>query len=248
MEKIVLPEPPKAPTAPWTRTYNTYTSRYVYSGLNIKTLKEYKAKIKLYEEAYKEYDRRRSEIVKMVASFLRESGFPDTRRVKVTSRAKYPKYQSERIEQVLLSFLPYESRVSLSTVSEEESLRTDDKEKEKKLESINKIAYRDKAVNFCISHGKKYGEDFTAETAIGLAEDIAFDLEVEKRRKDLKISNTFIDFNGNNCGDSWISGDYAPCAGWDGESRRCDCGNRRVGWEKVDGFNFEDPHIYAEAW
>lgn len=32
----------------------------------------------------------------------------------------------------------------------------------------------------------------------------------------------FIGFSGNNCDD--------PCAGWDGESRRCECGNRRVSW------------------
>ena len=30
-----------------------------------------------------------------------------------------------------------------------------------------------------------------------------------------------IDFSGQNCDD---------CGGWDGESRRCDCGNRRVYW------------------
>lgn len=37
----------------------------------------------------------------------------------------------------------------------------------------------------------------------------------------------FIEFNGMNCND-W-SGE--KCLGWDGESRRCDCGNRRVSWE-----------------
>lgn len=46
----------------------------------------------------------------------------------------------------------------------------------------------------------------------------------------------FIDFDGQNCED--------PCAGWDGESRRCECGNRRVSFdvEKDSEGNF-----YANA-
>ena len=31
------------------------------------------------------------------------------------------------------------------------------------------------------------------------------------------------------------------CRGWDGESRRCDCGNRRVYWTEDDGI------VYATA-
>ena len=48
----------------------------------------------------------------------------------------------------------------------------------------------------------------------------------------------FIDFDGNNCDD---------CAGWDGQSRRCDCGNRRVSWvtDKDDDGTWE---ARAEAW
>ena len=36
------------------------------------------------------------------------------------------------------------------------------------------------------------------------------------------------EFEGMNCND--YSDDGTFCSGWDGESRRCDCGNRRVGW------------------
>lgn len=52
--------------------------------------------------------------------------------------------------------------------------------------------------------------------------------------------NGFIDFNGQNCQDL---GDN-DCAGWDGESRRCECGNRRVSWELSD----DKTYAYAEAW
>lgn len=41
------------------------------------------------------------------------------------------------------------------------------------------------------------------------------------------------DFCGNNC--------EGPCRGWDGVSRRCDCGNRRVCWA-------DEAHSYAEAY
>lgn len=40
--------------------------------------------------------------------------------------------------------------------------------------------------------------------------------------------------------------DCEDCAGWDGESRRCECGNRRVGWESQG--DFESMHVYGEAW
>jgi hypothetical protein len=36
------------------------------------------------------------------------------------------------------------------------------------------------------------------------------------------------EFEGMNCND-YDEGTF--CSGWDGESRRCDCGNRRVSWE-----------------
>lgn len=41
--------------------------------------------------------------------------------------------------------------------------------------------------------------------------------------------DVFADFDGQNCGD--IDGNF--CAGWDGESHRCDCGNRRVYWATI---------------
>lgn len=42
------------------------------------------------------------------------------------------------------------------------------------------------------------------------------------------------DFAGKNCD--------GPCRGWDGVSRRCDCGNRRVYWDE-----HEDGTRYAAA-
>lgn len=49
---------------------------------------------------------------------------------------------------------------------------------------------------------------------------------------DLELS-----FNGQNCDD---------CSGWDGTSRRCNCGNRRVSWVVEEWVN--EPYAYAEAY
>jgi hypothetical protein len=56
----------------------------------------------------------------------------------------------------------------------------------------------------------------------------------------------FVEFNGWNCHDVGVEHCDA-CRGWDGESHRCDCGNRRVCWEvqrAVDGGFY----AYAEAY
>jgi len=40
----------------------------------------------------------------------------------------------------------------------------------------------------------------------------------------------FDTFDGMNCND-YLDDDQPECIGWDGISRRCDCGNRRVSWD-----------------
>lgn len=39
-----------------------------------------------------------------------------------------------------------------------------------------------------------------------------------------------IEFDGMNCND-YKEDHEVECGGWDGESRRCECGNRRVSWD-----------------
>lgn len=43
------------------------------------------------------------------------------------------------------------------------------------------------------------------------------------------IGDDYTEFEGMNCND--YGDELDECAGWDGTSRRCDCGNRRVSWE-----------------
>lgn len=76
----------------------------------------------------------------------------------------------------------------------------------------------------------------------------------EKRREELieeKLNSgvNFFDFSGHNCNE-WgyghpdYSDDEDECPGWDGYSRRCDCGNRRVDWEYDEDYDY----IYAKAY
>lgn len=98
-------------------------------------------------------------------------------------------------------------------------------------------AYRDRAICWLIAKGKRYGEDFTVESAVRMAEQIAYDEEVA-RSQGPEGSEFWHNFDGNNC-DS--------CIGWDGRSHRCNCGNRRVSWSQSAGHTFENPSIYGEA-
>jgi hypothetical protein len=44
------------------------------------------------------------------------------------------------------------------------------------------------------------------------------------------FENGLIEFDGMNCND-YLEEDDVECGGWDGEERRCECGNRRVSWD-----------------
>ena len=61
------------------------------------------------------------------------------------------------------------------------------------------------------------------------------EIKIIKKRM---VGAQYIDFSGNNC-------EYTDneCAGWDGVSRRCECGNRRVDWED-DGCGGYDAVAY----
>jgi hypothetical protein len=60
--------------------------------------------------------------------------------------------------------------------------------------------------------------------------------EAEKAAIEYVNLNGPIKFDGMNC-NYYREDDQPECDGWDGEDRRCNCGNRRVYWatEMVDG-------------
>ncbi len=108
------------------------------------------------------------------------------------------------------------------------------------------------AVKFLEAHGymidasvspmtAKLGDEvvnlITASDIVSLANEIRFEELTNETSKELSESDSFTDFMG--------SDECNNCRGWDGESHRCECENRRVGWTK-DG-DFENMSIYAEA-
>ena len=105
--------------------------------------------------------------------------------------------------------------------------------KDKEIED-NQKKLLEKAILFLQAHDKILGVDFTLDTAIYFANDIRFEELVEEAKK----KDTLYSFNGDqNC---------EECCGWDGNNRRCSCGNRRVEW-CYDG-DFTDMYIYGEAY
>jgi len=116
-----------------------------------------------------------------------------------------------------------------------EEKKAEQKEKEREEERKRKV---ERAILWLQARGKRLGEDFHMESAIHVANDIAFDEEV-KRCQEAGKAGTYYEFDGND----WCE----ECEGWDGVSRRCECGNRRVYWDMCDWSDFEDMQIHGVA-
>lgn len=89
------------------------------------------------------------------------------------------------------------------------------------------------AGSFLSARGKVVGVDYQADEAIDVANEIAVDEAIAAQKK----NGGFISFGGDD--------ECRKCSGWDMASHRCECGNRRVGWEH-DG-DFENMCVYAQA-
>lgn len=86
---------------------------------------------------------------------------------------------------------------------------------------------------FLAARSKVVGVDYEAHEAIEAANEIAIDEAIAAQ----KTVGGFIPFGGDdNC---------AACHGWDMKEHRCECGNRRVGWEHYG--DFENMTVYAQA-
>lgn len=94
-----------------------------------------------------------------------------------------------------------------------------------------------RAILFLTAHDKTISVDYTLDNAVYSAHELSVELEVEQRIANLQGS--FVEFNGDDSCEN--------CRGWDGESPRCDCGNRRVSWVRSDYSTFEKPEVYADA-
>jgi hypothetical protein len=135
-------------------------------------------------------------------------------------------------------FAPAYKHVIFDTYSEERWLVEQAKSVRKEQDERDAKGHRDKAVKYLLEAGLTYGTDFTADNAVLVANDRAYELEIARRSEE--IGDGFIDFNGScNC---------ENCCGWNPKAHRCQCGNRRVCWVTATGFSFLQPDIYAEAY
>lgn len=129
-----------------------------------------------------------------------------------------------------------------STLSDRIRHIKEKQEKESKLKKVeedknNQKVLLDKAIKWLQVRGKVYGMDFTVDDAIDYANEICF----EEKIKEMNSGGHYHEFGGDdNC---------ENCKGWDGESHRCDCGNRRLYWAKDYSFSFDksDNYIYPET-
>ena len=119
--------------------------------------------------------------------------------------------------------------------------RSDEEKRLLEVEKSNEESkLRGKAVEYLLNRGKKINEDFEVDWALSEANKLAYEEEKTRRITDVAESGNLMDFNGQNC---------EECDGWDGISRRCDCGNRRVGWDWYEcDDSFLEPFIYGEAY
>jgi len=81
------------------------------------------------------------------------------------------------------------------------------------------------------ANGKVAGRDFAPDKAVEAANDLAYELEVQRLKAECPVET----------GDAGCE----PNCTWDGESRRCECGNRRMQWERGFTHSFLDPWVYA---
>lgn len=108
----------------------------------------------------------------------------------------------------------------------------------KKEQEAKRSELLNQAIAYCLHNGRTFGDSLTVENAIQVANQIAFQKEID--RKEAEIGDEYIDFSGQNCEDE--------CAGWNPKDRRCQCGNRRVSWTDGYSSDFRSMTIYAEAY
>ena len=222
----------KRPEKPW-KILNDYaslkTTKTVFVGLTRESLAAFKAAEKAWiNEQLTAILTRRAEAFEMVRG-LEKSGFF---RLKVGRTALATK--------VMEFYNGASTPGERYTAPEERWLAEQERMTHDEAVQKNVMAYRDKAVCWLIARAKRYGHDFTAEGAIGFAEQIAFEEEVARAKGPEGMAHFWHTFEGQNC--------EGPCLGWNGIDRRCQCGNRRVSWTQAEGHTFERPSIYAEAY
>ena len=109
----------------------------------------------------------------------------------------------------------------------------------KQQQQLDESKLIEEAIIYLQKNGFTLGKDFNLKDAIAKADRFAFNLAVKQKLEGGE--SYWFNFIGNiNCDES--------CHRWDGVSHRCDCGNRRVSWERDYDFSFKNPSLVAEAY
>lgn len=186
-------------------------------------------------------------LISKLSTLIRTCGFKD----------KIKQYDSKRRKEVDVHFdLEFKLRdfafsyahagLNLDTLKEKlfadvdrilaaEKARLAKAEEEKKAKALSDPLLTE-AVAYLSARGKVAGTDYALESAVTEANDLAYTEEIARK----KASGGPFEFSGQNCD--------GPCEGWDGEERRCQCGNRRVSWTTGYGHSFKTPSVEAEAY
>ena len=130
-------------------------------------------------------------------------------------------------------------RFTMSESMKNERKRHEEESKKKEFDQRREAeskAYLTKCIAYLLENGIK-ADDPMMLLPIKSAEEMEFERLTAERIEEIKKSGS-IDFQGDdNC---------ENCDGWDGESRRCECGNRRVSWAYLGKIG--SMYVYGEAW
>lgn len=194
-------------------------------------------------ELAKAYEEKAKDLLFRFDAILKESSkeFPgNTFRLTKSQLAKHqsPSESYQRVKNAAFTLNRVEASYRERERMAEEKLRKQKNEEFLKEIEAKKSNLINEAISYCLINGKIFGQDgFEVDTAVSIANEIAFKKEVE--RQESEIGDDYIGFTGQNCDDD--------CSGWNPKDRRCQCGNRRVSW--TDGYgDFRNMSIYAEAY
>jgi hypothetical protein len=195
-------------------------------------------------ELAKQYTDKASDLLARFKAIVDEANKEFPGRTFGLSKSKLEKHRSPNEAYARVANATRSAYNTKSTYESRERFAKEKADKEAQAERLKQIEAEknnlaNEAIAYCIANGRIFGQDgFTIDTAISIANDIAFNKEVVKR--EAEIGDGYIGFSGQNCEDE--------CEGWNPKHHRCQCGNRRVSW--TDGYdsNFKDMSIYAEAY
>lgn len=201
---------PQQPVKPWkTTSYGKFSKE-----LTEESLEQYKKDFTAWSDDVTEWARtRKANIEYIVQGLWMEHGL-------FTSIGVGKKQQS--LYDAISKFYPVALptfRACINISQEKEYLEEQKSLANKKIKKETQDKLKTEAVKFCLDNGLEIGKDFTVDTAINVATNVAYEKAVAE--------NTYIK--------GWISfaGDdnCVNCQGWRPTEHRCNCGNRRVGWE-----------------